>query len=475
MQGAGAAGGPVVADHLGRKGFERMLRALMFGSGHLAALIEADGTIAYVSRSVERLLGYQQTLLLGRDISSYIHPDDLDMAASMLAAARENPRSGPEPGADEDISGEYRLRHADGHWIPFEFTRSDLLADPDVAGVLVLGRPVVARHSLEQALGVLAFDSEGNDTLRHLLDYLEVRLPGTCSAVIIAGDNPEWIGKPGTVTLRSSHGPWERAMDDSDLVTASVDDVTTLDPLLSRAASAAGFKACWCLPLPVRRPRMYVYRQMARRDDHILGCLVVWSAKDVNVPAGYLGVLERVAGLAHVALEHRAERQRLLRLVDYDQVTGALSRAGMRSMVEGRETVSRVHMLFDLDDFKIINDRYGHSAGDKILRQAVERIMSVLRYQDLLVRLGGDEFLILLAGGDIESGIAVSGRVMAALEEPIEVGAGNISVRTSIGIAPFDRNATFDELTDRADRAMYAAKQKGKSRFEVWTPGLIGV
>jgi diguanylate cyclase (GGDEF)-like protein len=242
---------------------------------------------------------------------------------------------------------------------------------------------------------------------------------------------------------------------------------------LTRAATAAGVRACGCLPLPVRRPRMYVYRQMARRDDETLGCLVVWSSNEVELPSGYLGVLERVAGLAHVALEHRVERQRLRRLVDYDQVTGALSRAGMRSMIGGLETTARVHMLFDLDDFKVINDRYGHAAGDKILRQAVERIMSVLRYQDLLVRLGGDEFLILLAGGDVESGIAVSGRIMAALEEPIAVGTGRITVHTSIGIAPFDRSVSFDELTDRADRAMYAAKQKGKNRWETWSPSLV--
>jgi diguanylate cyclase (GGDEF)-like protein/PAS domain S-box-containing protein len=468
----GAAGGePEVPGSRDTAALERTLRALLIGSGHLVALVEADGTIAYVSRSVTPLLGHRPEEMVGRSVAAFIHPEDIETALSVISVEVDRPRTGSQPAPDADIAGEYRIRHVDGHWVPFEFARTNCLANPDIAGLLIIGRPIVARHALEQALGVLAFDSEGTESLRYLLDYLEVRMPGTVSSVLVTAERREWIGGAATEGLRSWEGPWEEAVASSRMVTAAVGDDPAMDPLLSRAAAAAGFKACWCLPLPVREPKLYTYqRASTRRDDETLGCLVVWSEGEAELPPGYLGVLERISGLVHIALEHRVEQHRLRRLVDYDQVTGALTRVGMRSILESRPKSPTVHLLFDLDDFKEVNDRYGHAVGDEVLRLSVGRIMSVLRHGDLLVRMGGDEFLVLLGAADVESGVAVSRRLIEVLSAPIGVGSDQITVRTSIGIAAFDAHSTVDELIDRADRAMYAAKQAGKGRWHVWSP-----
>lgn len=155
-------------------------------------------------------------------------------------------------------------------------------------------------------------------------------------------------------------------------------------------------------------------------------------------------------------------------MVDFDQVTGALSRAGLESMTAGSETLPRARVLIDLDDFKDVNDRHGHTIGDDVLRVAVKRLTSVLRYQDLLCRLGGDEFLLLVAGGEIDQAVAVARRITSVLEDPITVGSVSVQVRASIGIAPWDPDVTPAELVERADQAMYEAKRSGKNRWAVW-------
>jgi diguanylate cyclase (GGDEF)-like protein len=198
----------------------------------------------------------------------------------------------------------------------------------------------------------------------------------------------------------------------------------------------------------------------------------VWSTQHSQPPVGYLGALERVGGLAEVAIRRRLERQRLRQLVDYDQVTGALSRAGLASFTSGTDGGPTTYLLLDLDDFKAVNDRYGHATGDEVLRLAVKRIAAVLRSTDRFARLGGDEFLLLVAGGELDVATAVAKRITAVLDDPIAAGSVSVRVNASIGVAPYDPAATPRELTERADRAMYAAKRAGKSRWEVWTPSL---
>ena len=465
--GQGAPGAPPTAS-----GLERALRALVTGTSHLVALVEGDGQVIFVGPSVRALLGYETAELVGRNVAEFIHPDDLAMAASMLSSEAAHPRAGAEFGSDTDIAGEYRLRHRDGRWIPFEFLRNNFLADPVISGILVIGRPVEVRYALDEALGVLAYDAEGTEALRYLLRYLASRLPGTAAAVLVAGPDREWIAEPELGPVLGSRGPWDTALATGQPVWASVADGTLVEPLLARAADRCGYTACWCLPLPVREARVFIGRNppVPTGRTEATGCLVVWSRREVVPPTAFIGVLERCGGLAGIALDRRREHRQLRRMVDYDQATGALSRAGMRAVVARSESTPRTHLVFDLDDFKVVNDRHGHSAGDEVLRRVVARVQSVLRGQDLLVRIGGDEFLILLADTDPRAGEKVASRVAAVIAEPVTVGSVSIRVGTSVGIAPWDAGVPFDELTERADRAMYKAKDRGKNCWAFWEP-----
>jgi diguanylate cyclase len=125
-------------------------------------------------------------------------------------------------------------------------------------------------------------------------------------------------------------------------------------------------------------------------------------------------------------------------------------------------------LFVDLDGFKEVNDSFGHSAGDHVLRQIGPRLASSLRRADVLVRLGGDEFAVLLPGADAAQSIVVAERLAASLREPFTLDALPITISASIGIAVAPRDATdLSELLRCADAAMYRAKM-GRSAFQIY-------
>lgn len=467
----------------GETGLKRALLALLTGTTHVVGLVEADGTVAYAGPSVLVLLGYRPEEVVGRNFAEFVHPDDLGTAASMIAAETSRPGTAGTFTVDADIAGEYRLRHADGTWVPFEILRNNFLAEPDIHGILIVGRPVGARHALDQALGVLAYNPDGSAALVKLVEYLDGRLPGTASAVLIATNPPEWVGGPAVGSLLGGRGPWERSVATGETTCTALGEEGTFDPAVEATARAAGFRVCWSVPLPIRQPQVYSTPLAGvlgvdppvrpptpggEGAEAVSGCLVVWSSGALEPPVGYLGVIERVGGLADLAIKRRLERQRMRHLVDFDHLTGALSRAGLGSMIAGSENVPRARLVIDLDGFKEVNDRYGHTMGDDVLRVVVKRLNSVLRYQDLLARMGGDEFLLLVTGSEAPAGVAVARRIAAVLDTPITVGSVSVGIRVSIGIAPWDPEASHEQLVERADQAMYAAKRGGKNRWSVW-------
>lgn len=122
-------------------------------------------------------------------------------------------------------------------------------------------------------------------------------------------------------------------------------------------------------------------------------------------------------------------------------------------------------MFIDLDNFKIINDTYGHAAGDKVLQTVADRLKKMTRAEDTVSRQGGDEFLCLsLEIANEEAAIAIAEKIIRTVGEPCNVSAGSVaisqSIRISIGIALFPRDgASADALVKHADKAMYNAKQ----------------
>lgn len=170
------------------------------------------------------------------------------------------------------------------------------------------------------------------------------------------------------------------------------------------------------------------------------------------------------------ALENMALSDPLTQLPNRRALMPALTGAMARSRRQQRPLAL---CFLDLDGFKQVNDRYGHDAGDELLRLLARRMLAAVRHSDTVARLGGDEFIILLEMVD-QAGEAheIAQKLLHALRLPFELSTGSVSLSASIGIALHQPNARADveRLLSRADQAMYVAKNQGKNRSALADP-----
>ncbi len=178
--------------------------------------------------------------------------------------------------------------------------------------------------------------------------------------------------------------------------------------------------------------------------------------------------------------ERRRLDEELRRAAETDPLTGVSDRRrffalAADALAEGAATGRPLSLLMvDIDHFKSINDRFGHAAGDEVLRTTARRLAEAVRLENTVGRLGGEEFAVLLPGlgGPAAATVAERLRTVAA-DPPVEIGGTRIAVRISVGgVAHAGGPAGLDALLERADRALYDAKRTGRDRVVFAEPEL---
>jgi diguanylate cyclase (GGDEF)-like protein len=171
----------------------------------------------------------------------------------------------------------------------------------------------------------------------------------------------------------------------------------------------------------------------------------------------------------------RAANVELERLAFNDPLTALANRTLFKRhldlAVERRRRDDRgvAVMFIDLDDFKLVNDSFGHSAGDELLRQAADRLRAVTRRSDVVARQGGDEFLCLIDDVDAEGAELIARKVVEALSPPFVVANAEVYVSASVGVSVFPLDAdSSEELLKHADIAMYTAKHAGRNNAQLY-------
>ncbi|MFC1455562.1 diguanylate cyclase domain-containing protein [Microvirga arabica] len=168
---------------------------------------------------------------------------------------------------------------------------------------------------------------------------------------------------------------------------------------------------------------------------------------------------------------HRAQHS-LAHQAAHDDLTGLPNRAAFREyLTEASARLKRFGQKYavlalDLDGFKQVNDMYGHTMGDEVLRRIAHRMLGTLRPGDMVARLGGDEFAVLqvpVSGRD--AAITLAERLMAEINAPYQIEGQTIVLNVSIGIALAPECGSGEELLRRADEASYKAKRAGKGRY----------
>lgn len=241
-------------------------------------------------------------------------------------------------------------------------------------------------------------------------------------------------------------------------------------------------------PLPRRRTGGFDWTQLVLPYISFLGVAVLYAyhfGRGATLHSAILwvtvlmvlmvAVRQAVAIRAQYRLTERllTTQRRLAHQVHHDSLTGLPNRVLFaRRLDEAMRTGHFVLIFVDLDDFKEVNDRYGHAAGDALLRAVGERLGRCVGEADTLARIGGDEFAILM-DGTVDEPEAVAERLRVALREPFAVNGSSVRVRASMGLVRPGEDGvaqSSDDLLRQADVSMYAGKRLGKDTAVVYRP-----
>ncbi len=237
---------------------------------------------------------------------------------------------------------------------------------------------------------------------------------------------------------------------------------TLVEPLCSVVGGTPDDpEAFVCVPLLARERvvgALNVYRDVTNGDP--------FSREEVEL-------VERFATMAALAYDSARQRETLRDQVQRDALTGLLnhraSHERLRASLDQRDAVAVV--LLDLDHFKVINDTLGHAEGDRVLRACAERLRSVVRADDVVGRMGGEEFVIILPGADAEAAEDCAERARAAIAE-LTVRGRPLAASAGVAASPVDGNEAA-VLLENADSALYFAKRSGRGRTVRYERGAL--
>jgi diguanylate cyclase (GGDEF)-like protein/PAS domain S-box-containing protein len=207
----------------------------------------------------------------------------------------------------------------------------------------------------------------------------------------------------------------------------------------------------------VRQQRSGVKRVQCRvpDGDHA----VRWLEFTASNQSGH-SALGGVVINARDVTENRVLHEQLAHDAQHDTLTGLPNRRRMSTVMESLLRKEAVAVLFvDLDGFKPVNDVYGHAAGDELLRQVAYRVGRCIRGEDLLARVGGDEFVVLMPGVTRSDAEVAAARIQVAFDHPFQVMGAEVSVGASMGIHHATAASDPEQALREADKAMYKIKQ----------------
>ncbi|WP_096366807.1 putative bifunctional diguanylate cyclase/phosphodiesterase [Thiohalobacter thiocyanaticus] len=230
-------------------------------------------------------------------------------------------------------------------------------------------------------------------------------------------------------------------------------------PASGGAAGAAGLRSLLALPL-------------GRAGNGLNGLIVLYADWPDYFEQVGMALFQAFVHLGNASLEQAALLNNLTHLATHDLLTGVLNRRGIQESMERELARSQRRqlpfsvLLFDIDRFKLVNDRLGHREGDIVLRCVADAARAVLRNEDYLGRWGGEEFICLMPETDCETALTLAERIRRAVREtPIAVSSGELQATVSVGVASYPGDGeSLDKLIATADSALYQAKRSGRDR-----------
>jgi diguanylate cyclase (GGDEF)-like protein/PAS domain S-box-containing protein len=425
------------------------------------------------------LEGFQD--LIGKD-DTELHPPET--ARQYLADERRIIRSG-EPMIDKE---EYVVAPSgEKTWIAT--TKVPLRNEKnEIFGLVGISRDITERRQADalrdgqaEILEMIALSAQLDAILDRLVRLVESQLSGLYVSILLLDPDglhlrngvapslaPDYSKSVDGIRIGPDAGSCGTAVYRRE--TVIVADIAR-DPLWDSYRELAlpyGYRSCWSMPI-------------LSHQDQVLGTFATYSMTTRGPTSVETRLIEAATRIAGIAIERKLAEDRIHFMANHDALTGLPNRVLLKDRLtqallfaERYDRWATVAFV-DLDNFKMINDSLGHSAGDELLKAVASRMVACVRATDTVVRLGGDEFVILLfdqpPGADGIS--ATVQKIQSAIAEPFQIDGRALRVTSSIGVANYPNDGVeADMLLANADSAMYRAKEIGRDNFQFYKPEL---
>lgn len=357
-------------------------------------------------------------------------------------------------------------------------------ADGALGSILCIAREITeasqARRLLTEENAVLEMIADNlpiRQVMHSICQMIEAQLVSGMASILTLNDQgdaltlsaapslpTDYCGYLATVPIEAETGAcgaaafWKRSVIVNDIATSPLWHHSLQAPAL-----AAGLRACWSTPI-------------FTSDHQLLGTLAIYYAEKHSPNATELRLIYRCSHIAAIALQRNLHEAQLYRLATQDGLTRLYNRRHFIESAERHLSQAKRYqhpvsvLMLDLDRFKLINDRFGHAVGDRVLIRFSQICRACLRTSDIVGRMGGEEFAALLPDTTPDEALQVAERLrqqvdQAELEDEDRV----VRFQVSIGIAALARDESLDSLLIRADRLLYRAKAEGRNRVCVET------
>jgi diguanylate cyclase (GGDEF)-like protein/PAS domain S-box-containing protein len=393
--------------------------------------IVKDGLFVWVNRRFQENTGYADTETLGRDALFMVHPDD-------RAFVRDTSRTLMR---EDSVSPfEYRLitRKGEIRWYVGTVTAIEFKGRHATLGSQM---DITTQKKIEEAL------KQSEDRSRSVVDnipnaYYEVDLKGNLQFF-----NEAYLKLFGYQREEMQGINFRRYVDRKNMDIA-----------------LRAFAQVYKTGRPIKKMDWKIINKNGEARHVELSVSLFYDAQ--GKPAGFRGIIEDTTARHE---EEQAIRSLALhdpltglsnRVLFYDRLNMAVKRARRAQKMVGV-------IVLDLDHFKEINDSFGHAAGDALLQEVADRLISTVRDTDTVCRPGGDEFCVVLPSITSPHDVAhIAEKIVHAFHRPIHLETGPVSVTASLGAAVYPKNGEdLDLLLQKADKAMYQAKNRGRNRY----------
>ena len=424
-------------------------------------VVDGEDRFVYVNAACEHIFGYSPEELIGRVIFDLIHPDDLARTRAAATAVL----------AGRPINHfENRYLRKDGRIVHIMWTARWSEADGYRIGV---ARDITEHKRAEAIQGALLAISEAAHTAADLLsmfrrihEIIHGLLPAQNFFVALLEPEGKTISfpyfvdahddPPGPMPLEAGTLTGEVIRSGKPLLLTPDSEPVTVDD----TCPVGTMPTHWLgVPLSIRH--------------RVIGALVVQSyTGDISYSERDQQLLQFVSTQIAAAIERKQSETWLRHVAQHDALTGLPNRSLFEqrlasALSSARDAGEYLAVLYlDMDAFKAVNDTCGHDTGDALLKDVARRMRGCVRESDTACRMGGDEFVLLLAGiKQTDHALLVGEKIRVALNRPFEVAGRTLQVSASIGIAVFpEHGVEAQQLIREADRAMYDAKHSGGNR-----------